>query len=109
MKKLVSLFAVALVLVASATLAVGVYTNTLGQVVTVSGSEGAYATVSTGTAVSTPETYRSGITVFVDTNVAPDAAATIYTAKATIGDMLIGTFSNKVWVMTRTAVFTPVN
>lgn len=85
-----------------------VYTNALGQTVTVTISEGASATVSAGTAVAVPTTERYGIRILVDTNAAPDVTAFAYTNKATIGDMLIGTVSNKLWVLTSVNTFTEI-
>lgn len=109
MKKFAVLIAVALLVVSAGVASAFVYTNQLGQVVTATISEGAYATVSTGATTPTYVTQRAGINVFTDTSAAPDVTAAVYTNTATIGDMLIGTVSNKVWVLTAKGTWTAVN
>lgn len=109
MKKFAVVLAVTLIALGAYVAVAGVYTNVLGQAVTVSGSEGAYATVSTGATTPTYVTFRAGINVYVDTSAAPDVTSAIYTNTSTIGDMLIGTVSNKVWVLTAKGTFTAVN
>lgn len=112
MKKFLALFLVALLgtaLVAPADTTT-VVTNAMGMVITkVTKSDGSFTTtISTGTAVSTPVTFREGISVFTDTNTNPNITSSTYTNVASIGDMLIGTYSNLVWVLTRKGVFTLV-
>jgi hypothetical protein len=113
MKKFLALFLVALLgltFVAAADTTT-VVTNALGMVITkVTKADGSFTTtISTGTSVAVPVTYREGISVFTDTNAYPVTASATYSNAASIGDMLIGTFSNKVWVLTRKGVFTLVN
>lgn len=113
MKKFLVLFLVALVgltVIASADTTT-VITNSLGMVITkVTKSDGSFTTtISTGTAVAEPVLFRMGINIFTDTNASPDTTSATYTNVASIGDILVGTVSNKVWMLTRKGTFTAIN